>query len=1117
MSAQRLETLPRAALARPSPPRAAILAQRRSTLGGGSALAPPLLDQGRPLPTSTRSEMERGFGRDFGAVRVHDDARAHDNARSMGAVAYAAGNDIVFAEGRYAPQTAAGRALIAHELAHSVQQGGVQMKAEGPLPIGADSRLEAEADQAALAVTAGRPAPALTRIDAPAVFRQTAQPLPEGGTEPKPAIEEIDVPEVGKVRIEEDLPGGSGVGATFSRVSMPPLQVPHKGAGEWVKAAYSAAASGGSLFYVGSTTGGKFKAISDPEAGYADLWIRKYGFTSLRDVAKALRQSAAAKPLQSAKAKTILAAFAKESFALAHCDIDHIVEKQLQGSNIAENLQLLGKRVNRSSGARLGPKLADMANKVRDRARPNVDQIMLRFPVVEVEAKATVDDEFLTASHEIETRMRSPDIKGDPSVRASADGVPVGLLAGGKAAVANIRATGPTDLASPANLLITAMRLETYRRGGRGADTVTAKPKIPGLTEESPVTLTATRVDAPGQVETAGSDSSGEAPDAPAAKEGPTEYRRLSITKSASRALKARFPFLSPVTFTDLTIEDDGLHGIGTIIPTKGLLPPLAIVFTPKELWLSVRLDPRKFPSIDSVIHFTGGSIDLLLAPDFKGSGTLGFSVGPRRKPLLRGEIEASVDNGIVIAKGTKLQPAKIPGIDQLTGEVSYRSDTGWSGWASATASKLPATAADAKLSFRQEPGGRVQLKAEGGVVARVGNKSFHLKAHWSRDGGLSFHVQTRWQKPFAIVDSIEADARFDDDELLIAGKGQFNFRNIWKGTIAVTYHKREGSRSKFYGDGDVDVKTKDGKGEGKVIAHIDEKGDLTGHGEITYQIGKIRPKFMVTLSKDNKLTLGGTVVAGPYTLFDRKPKEGEGFKNLFTLTGKKIDMPTPILGVTVYAKLKASAQYQVYFGPGVVRTLALSGSFDPLEENANVIASLDAKFTCEAGAVLKGNLEAELGAELLRGAVSAGGGINIEPKLTGAAFGKADAHGEYADGDFTLSLKPECTFNLTAGLKVDGKFTVSALWNLWSHTWKFPITDKEIPLGSKTLVFPELTMKLGGGNSLDKQPDTSSLLNLDPMGIVMGIVADRNDTATRNPDYDPNYKPEREWTGRMQ
>ena len=80
------------------------------------------LDAGEPLHRETRAMMEPRFGSDLSQVRVHADARAADSARSVNALAYTVGRDIVFGAGEYAPQTSTGQKLLAHELTHFVQQ-----------------------------------------------------------------------------------------------------------------------------------------------------------------------------------------------------------------------------------------------------------------------------------------------------------------------------------------------------------------------------------------------------------------------------------------------------------------------------------------------------------------------------------------------------------------------------------------------------------------------------------------------------------------------------------------------------------------------------------------------------------------------------------------------------------------------------------------------------------------------------------------------------------------------------------------------------------------------------------------------------------------------------------
>ncbi|WP_405868145.1 DUF4157 domain-containing protein [Streptomyces sp. NBC_01515] len=71
---------------------------------------------------SWREFFEPRFGADFSKVRLHTDAEAASSARTEHALAYTVGEDVVFGAGRYAPETAAGKRLLAHELAHVLQQ-----------------------------------------------------------------------------------------------------------------------------------------------------------------------------------------------------------------------------------------------------------------------------------------------------------------------------------------------------------------------------------------------------------------------------------------------------------------------------------------------------------------------------------------------------------------------------------------------------------------------------------------------------------------------------------------------------------------------------------------------------------------------------------------------------------------------------------------------------------------------------------------------------------------------------------------------------------------------------------------------------------------------------------
>ena len=77
---------------------------------------------GSPLESSTRSYLESRMGQDFTDVRIHTGAKADTSAKSINAQAYTVGNDVVFAAGKFAPETPGGMHTLAHELTHVVQQ-----------------------------------------------------------------------------------------------------------------------------------------------------------------------------------------------------------------------------------------------------------------------------------------------------------------------------------------------------------------------------------------------------------------------------------------------------------------------------------------------------------------------------------------------------------------------------------------------------------------------------------------------------------------------------------------------------------------------------------------------------------------------------------------------------------------------------------------------------------------------------------------------------------------------------------------------------------------------------------------------------------------------------------
>jgi len=98
--------------------------------------------RGHPLPPDVHREFAPRFGRDFSNVRVHTGGEAADSARDFGALAYTYDRHVVFGAGQFDAASSGGRKLIAHELAHVVQQSGssapASVQRKGPFDLQPD-------------------------------------------------------------------------------------------------------------------------------------------------------------------------------------------------------------------------------------------------------------------------------------------------------------------------------------------------------------------------------------------------------------------------------------------------------------------------------------------------------------------------------------------------------------------------------------------------------------------------------------------------------------------------------------------------------------------------------------------------------------------------------------------------------------------------------------------------------------------------------------------------------------------------------------------------------------------------------------------------------------------
>lgn len=176
--------------------------------------------RGTPLPEAVRTDMEQRFNHDFSRVRIQTTGPGPARASASDAAAYTMGADIVFAPGNYAPASPQGRQLLAHELAHVVQQsrGRVahygaeyhQATASEQLAVGNADLAEHQAVAAGRAFAADLAIPAVNAVPGPVV--QCAHAIGRGTSEPgshESAAElviETVVEELLKTAVEKGLP-----------------------------------------------------------------------------------------------------------------------------------------------------------------------------------------------------------------------------------------------------------------------------------------------------------------------------------------------------------------------------------------------------------------------------------------------------------------------------------------------------------------------------------------------------------------------------------------------------------------------------------------------------------------------------------------------------------------------------------------------------------------------------------------------------------------------------------------------------------------------------------------------------------------------------------------------
>jgi hypothetical protein len=995
---------------------AAALLQRHSTAPAAdhapdawpTSVHDTLARSGQPLDADTRHFMEDSFDADFSGVRVHDDTAAADSARAVDAQAYTVGQHIVFGDSHYQPHSTSGRHLLAHELAHTVQQQGLQRNGLSNLADhGPDYRqLEAQADHAADRVMGGQPlgatalsrsGPRLSRKPAPKVapkskddkdqqpgfkaaydtttynrsFTLTGTAVPEqltGTVDKNEAAYKVDTlvlpPQKGATAVQHCSKNLGTLGAVFDWSSGP---VPTK------------------------NKAGKNEA-RDPTETLQRAWLATLGYKLGRDAHT--RWSTVGGEKQ----------FPKPPLGPT-CEMDHVQELQVGGTNAGENLQVIDKVDNASSGGLIQQQLRQLAEaafndaqEVLDGKRPK--RVSLSFGGVVMQGAPVCGtccqlaqrfvDPTITAASEKPTVNVDVSIKGQTfTLKLPADKSKSIPLTGANAGIATS---------------IKGLTLVSYERGpkGKGHDSIraTLDAQAIGAEPDSKSTLFTLRIGADGTLQA----PKGRLPE----------------------PIKAQFPKLSPVTFTTLTVDDAGTTATGTLKPSLPLLPVLDVVLDPQGFRVGKALDPAKIKPPFPGVKVTEASIMMELAPAFKPVGTLSFAFGGAKK-VADLKLAASADDAGLVLRGDLL--VYIPGVDQAKGQVTYQAGQ-WSGGAHIEASQL-------KMPFVQ--GGAMEVGLKGGKLDAAGK--VHLELPGKNPADLSVKYQNneftfsgsgRITTKSKYLKPIDVSIYVRGNHFRATGKAGIAFSGL-DGTVDATYDY-QGGRESVYGKGKITIDK--GRAKGSIDVELHPNETLTGTGNLSYEIKKgMVGTANITIDDKQKITFVGALAFTDIPLFDRFPKDPTP-KNIFTASGS-----VPIPGASIGSfglkfRLSGGLGYSYYIGPGKLTSVVATVKFSPFEPDPDFAFTLKAQASIPAYFGIEGKVKGEVVLDAY--IAEAGAGLSVEAYAGLQANVGLDGEIKYSRDHFTVDSSAYVGGSIVLGA---GLFIVAhaeaGVWRLKTRTEK--------------------------------------------------------------------------------
>lgn len=1040
--------------------------------GVAAAIASMQAGSAGGLDGTTRGFMEGRFGRDFSDVRVHDGARAAAAADALGARAFTVGRDMFFARGQYRPHSHEGRQLVAHELTHTVQQGGARDKV-------AQRRIQRDDDderESGSTTSGGGTGAAPTRFAVPALPGAQVDTTDVAGAKGTITIPVLALPAVAGV-----LKGTAGneavtpvaaegrsvpvIGAPLSFAKPMPRRDPETvPARVWTAAAKTdSTIQNGIKGALTAKIAATPDAVSIEEAGQRVHYLRlpqaSIQQVFIGTIDELAQSDAILRPQWSDTGQPLFnRGDRNDAF-----DADHFLEMQLGGADTGTNMWLLKASYNRSVGSRIDKNIKGDLKTIIDAVKPLIADDS-EEPLSPAEAKNSWNITFSRVQAGTNFTSDVPYFWTRSQIAAGRHLDPLRLLDEADMVAAGLRlAPGqqPTAIKlfpSPAGGRMKRLDLGpngTVRRpsGGELFDGI----RFNGGTYHGGQPLDAPESDLMTLDVTVLQTKRVESEEVVERRRGTVVVKRAPrlgiagyISKESIRqaAGTTRFKSLSPLVFSDLEIAPEGvLAGTGSIGSTKAMLPGLQV---PLTLYGDrVGID---FPV--PVENLSLGPVSITEAGLALGVGEAGFFIegyaGFEIRSLGTGMVTAALtDTGPVLSGDFALamdfldpasisasydlatdtfsaqatlgvQQGRLPGVESGTVTVTMTRDTVGVDGSVMLGGPLRGTVV--AVTYNETDGLRIgadNIPLPFADLPAVQNATLSVAAS-KAPGAEAWSFAGRGSATLGVpgaTGTLEID--YLDGAVTLHGTGAVE-RGPASGTLDFTATNRQ-----------IDAEGR--PVEGPLVDTL----NAWGRGTVTVRFGSLLTGTAgIELTPDHRIIISGTIALPPvYEVFPRR----DYTRDIFSLSPPEFPIwgvSVGGVGVGVFAFIDARVFFEAFVGPGQIRDAAVTATLDlDRPEEATVHGHGEFHVPAYAGLGLDagGGLRARLAMAYVQGRVGVTGRLGVEAGAGAIVdFDWSRDAGLSLSTDLHAEATPKFALSATASVTVGVDLLVTELEETW-------------------------------------------------------------------------------------